>query len=166
MQKDRYKPTQYQDELKMLAVKDNRSYTEKRGNSLETKCIHNVSTLETERKQNGNSLETQYSIDKNRIVESSIGEIIEESLPQSQQIFFGEYENVILSEKEYEKLKNEFPDYEEKIDKFSSYLESSGKTYKSHYATIRKWAKEDAGKKQPKHAGSNIFLELLHDMEG
>lgn len=41
IQRDRYSPTSYQDELKQLGIKDNKSYTL---NNMETKCIQNVST--------------------------------------------------------------------------------------------------------------------------
>lgn len=45
IQKDRYVPTKYQDEFKMLSIKDNGSYTDKNisGDKVETKCIHNKS---------------------------------------------------------------------------------------------------------------------------
>ena len=55
----------------------------------------------------------------------------------------GEYNNVLLSDDELEKLKDEFPDWEERIDRLSSYVASTGKSYKSHYATIRNWARKD-----------------------
>lgn len=61
---------------------------------------------------------------------------------------FGEFENVLLSEKELEKLKQKFPDYLDKIENLSSYLESTGKKYKSHYATILCWSRpKDKNKK-------------------
>lgn len=41
IQKDRYTPTSYSDELKQLGIKDNKSYTL---SPMETKCIQNVST--------------------------------------------------------------------------------------------------------------------------
>lgn len=41
IQKDRYTPTTYSDELKQLGIKDNKSYTL---SPMETKCIQNVST--------------------------------------------------------------------------------------------------------------------------
>ena len=41
IQKDRYTPTAYSDELKQLGIKDNKSYTL---SPMETKCIQNVST--------------------------------------------------------------------------------------------------------------------------
>ncbi len=63
---------------------------------------------------------------------------------------YGEYKNVLLTDEELEKLKTEYPDYEERIERLSSYVASTGKSYKSHYATIRNWAKKDAEKPQAK----------------
>jgi predicted phage replisome organizer len=56
---------------------------------------------------------------------------------------YGEYNNVLLSDDELEKLKTEYPDYAERIERLSSYVASTGKSYKSHYATIRNWARKD-----------------------
>ena len=57
---------------------------------------------------------------------------------------FGEFENVFLSEQEFEKLKARFKNEAEMyIDRLSNYIESSGKRYKSHYATILSWAEKD-----------------------
>lgn len=63
---------------------------------------------------------------------------------------YGEYNNVLLTDEELEKLKAEYPDYEERIERLSSYVASTGKSYKSHYATIRNWARKDAPKQQTK----------------
>ena len=65
---------------------------------------------------------------------------------------YGEYKNVLLTDEELAKLKNEFPDYEQKIENLSSYIESKGAKYKSHLATIRNWAKKDTEPKQSKTA--------------
>ena len=60
---------------------------------------------------------------------------------------YGLYENVLLSDSEMEKLKKEFPeDYEERIDRLSEYMSSTGKTYRNHLATIRSWARRDKEK--------------------
>lgn len=59
---------------------------------------------------------------------------------------YGEYKNVLLTDDELEKLKAEYSDYEERIERLSSYVASTGKPYKSHYATIRNWARKDAEK--------------------
>lgn len=56
---------------------------------------------------------------------------------------YGEYANVLLTDEELEKLKADFSDWQERIERLSEYIASSGKRYKSHYATIRSWAKKD-----------------------
>ena len=56
---------------------------------------------------------------------------------------YGEYNNVLLTDDELEKLKKEFPDWQERIERLSSYIASTGKRYKSHLATIRNWARKD-----------------------
>lgn len=57
---------------------------------------------------------------------------------------YGEYSNVLLSDEQFEKLKAEFPsDYQERIERLSSYMQSTGKSYKDHLATIRNWARKD-----------------------
>lgn len=60
----------------------------------------------------------------------------------------GEYSNVLLTDEELDKLKSEYFDWEERIERLSSYIASTGKAYKSHYATIRNWAKKDATQAQ------------------
>ena len=65
---------------------------------------------------------------------------------------YGEYNNVLLTDDELQKLKTEYSDYAERIENLSCYIASTGKVYKSHYATIRNWARKDAqnpkGKKE------------------
>lgn len=53
---------------------------------------------------------------------------------------YGEYKNVLLTDTEFEKLKAEYPlDHKDRIERLSCYIESTGKTYKNHLATIRNW---------------------------
>lgn len=59
---------------------------------------------------------------------------------------YGEYQNVLLSDDDLEKLKNEITNYEDYIEKLSSYMASTGKSYKNHLATIRNWARKDKEK--------------------
>jgi len=62
---------------------------------------------------------------------------------------YGRYENVLLSDAEMEKLKAEFPgDYSQRIERLSEYMASTGKSYKSHLATIRSWSRRETPKKQ------------------
>ena len=58
---------------------------------------------------------------------------------------FGEFENVLLSADEFQKLKSKLgSETEGYIERLSSYIASSGKRYKSHYATILSWTQKDA----------------------
>lgn len=62
---------------------------------------------------------------------------------KKEKISFGEFKNVLLSEEELEKLKQRFSDYELRIEKLSNYVASKGDKYKSHYATILNWARNE-----------------------
>ena len=77
---------------------------------------------------------------------------------------YGEYQNVLLSDDDIQKLQDEFPfDYQDRIETLSSYIASTGKSYKNHLATIRNWAKNDKKKSDdsPKQQSSgNPFLDL------
>jgi len=73
---------------------------------------------------------------------------------------YGEYENVLLSDSDMKKLKDEFPnDWEERIERLSYYMESKGVTYKNHLATIRNWARKDGQRpsQQPRSAQESGF---------
>ena len=79
---------------------------------------------------------------------------------------YGEYQHVLLTDSEYEKLKEKFPkSYEDKIREMDEAIELKGYKYKSHYLAILKWAKEDKQddtdyvevfRKQAKEAGWNV----------
>lgn len=59
----------------------------------------------------------------------------------------GRYQNVFLSDREQAELQTEFPTiWQEYIERLSEYMVSTGKTYKNHAATIRRWAAEDRRK--------------------
>lgn len=147
LRKDRYNPTQYQDEFARLDVKDNNAYTERP-----------VESLATTWQPSGNQLAPQYSIEKNSIDKNSIVEVIvsepdgTEKPPKPVKHKYGEYNNVLLTDDELDKLKEEFPDWQERIERLSSYVASTGKSYKSHYATIRNWARKD-GQTAPQKQG-------------
>ncbi len=60
---------------------------------------------------------------------------------------FGRYENVFLSDTELAELQADFPTvWQEYIERLSEYMASTGRTYKNHAATIRRWAAEDLRK--------------------
>lgn len=135
VKKDRYKPSNYQEELAKLTTKTNGSYTE------------------TNVRQNGDKMETNVlrSIDKYSLVECSIEECSigecrgEEGGTETPDAatsdfhsvhsssLFGSYHNVQLSQQEFAKLKMTFPkDWAEKIEQMSEYLFYGGKA-DNHY---------------------------------
>lgn len=60
---------------------------------------------------------------------------------------FGRYGNVFLTEAETAGLRADLPSvWQEYIERLSEYMASTGKTYRNHAATIRRWAREDGGK--------------------
>ena len=123
IQKDRYTPTVYTEEYQSLYIKDNKAYTEAAKG-----CIQSVSEMDT-----------QISIDKSRLDKNSRG---------GEKHAHGFFANVLLTDDELQKLAAEIPNYEEYIEKLSHYIESNGKKYKSHYATILMWHRKDR-EKQP-----------------
>ena len=72
---------------------------------------------------------------------------IRESEPDK--LVLGEYENVVLSQTELERLQRDFPQWDSLIQRLSAYMASSGKSYKNHYVTLREWAKRDIAKTKP-----------------
>ena len=54
---------------------------------------------------------------------------------------FGEYHNIFLTEKEYKQLKADFFGLDDLIEQLSAYIQSTGKKYTDHAATLRIWAK-------------------------
>ena len=53
----------------------------------------------------------------------------------------GEYQNVFLTEKEYKRLKTDFSGIDSLIEQLSAYIQSTGRKYADHAATLRIWAK-------------------------
>ena len=58
---------------------------------------------------------------------------------------YGEFDNVLLTDTELDKLKARLTDWAERIERLSQYLKNKPKKhYESHYATILTWAAKDA----------------------
>lgn len=164
LKSDRYKPTQYQDELAMLDVKKNKSYTER--------------LPEPEWNQNGTGMEPQYSVGKCSVGlgKGSVGEDMEPPAvlpaPKTDKPVrhkYGEYGKVLLTDEDLEKLKAEFPDWQARIERLDSYIAQSGKNYKNHLATIRNWARKDQAAAPVRGSGfqtGNPFLEMLEEERG
>ena len=150
LRKDRYTPTNYQEELSLLGIKENGSYT------LGCQVVANGLP-------NGCPSIDKISKDKDSLVE---GSIVEAAPPKPTRHKYGMYENVLLTDEEYKKLIEEFPhDYTERIERLSEYIASTGKKYKSHLATIRSWARKDTETKprNSKQRTGNVFLEIAQE---
>ncbi len=72
----------------------------------------------------------------------------------------GEFKNVLLTEEEFDKLKT-IPNYEEKIEDLSIYLENNPKKkYASHYATILTWYRREQ-KNKPNASNTHKREEIV-----
>ena len=92
------------------------------------KCPPNVQALSENRPP-------EIEIEKEKDIKTEI---------DSDREIYGRYKNVSLTPSEYESLKNEYPVYADKyIEKLSEYMETKGKSYSNHYATILSWLKQD-----------------------
>jgi DNA-binding Lrp family transcriptional regulator len=62
---------------------------------------------------------------------------------ESSTSIYRQFSNVILTVDELNDLKQYIPKWQEYIERLSNYMQSTGKTYKNHAATIRQWAIKD-----------------------
>ncbi len=124
-------------------------------------------TCKTNSKSNSKTNVSQADIDIDKELDIDIDNILCESASKKSKPTkhkYGEYKNVLLTDEELEKLKDEYPDWEERIERLSSYVASTGKSYKSHYATIRNWARKDA-ERRPTNTGMNVAdRDILDDV--
>ena len=143
IRKDRYTPTQYQDEFNLLEIKPDGAYTEKVGD-----------TLATTWQPNGNQMATQYRLGKDSIGKDSVDNMQPDSDESEQPAQpkkkkptkhkYGEFQNVLLTDPEYEKLADDFgADLRDKAISFlDAYIEEKGYKSKSHNIAIRRWVIE------------------------
>ena len=142
IQKDRYKPTIYQDEKAQLNVENNGVYE-----NVSTP----VSNLDTDCIQDVYSLDTQVRLGKDRIElgedrgESAPAPPPKKSPPKAELHKHGEYKHVLLTDEQLKKLNEDFGNdtvalYIRKVDE---YCQQTGKTYKDYNLTIRNWIGKD-----------------------
>ena len=134
LQNDRYKETIYQKEKAMLQSDRNGKYLF--ASNMVPECIHNGSGLEPQRNLTKPNKTKGIEADKP---------------PRPTRHKYGEYKNVLLSDEELAKLQNEIPCWQEMIERLSGYIESSGKKYKNHLATMRNWYRDDQSKVKGKN---------------
>lgn len=148
LRKDRYTPTAFQEELKQLKIKGNGAYTWlPSGCQVVADCLPQDSIGKD-------------SVDKVSIDEDNL------ATPKPTRHKYGLYNNVLLSDADMDKLKTEFSaDWEQRIERLSEYIASTGKSYKNHLATIRAWARKDT---QQRTVGANgiAISNNKSDLEG
>lgn len=81
---------------------------------------------------------------------------------------YGNFGNVMLTDDEYEKLKtiNEQErykdlDYKESIERLDLYIEQTGKKYRSHYATILAWHRNNQDNKPKEKVKDKLLDKIL-----
>ena len=143
---DRIKKTVYTEEAALLHEKESGAYT------LEPAS---VLPLSGECQSSGSQMSAQVRLGKDRL-----GKVRgEDKAPRHKH---GEYKNVLLSDEDLAKLKEEFPsDWANRIERLSSYMASTGKSYKNHLATIRNWAKRDAASREVEPSDEDRFYASL-----
>ena len=150
IRKDTYTETKYKAELSALELDENQAYrlTETSPSQVRDGAVTGPWT--------------QDRIGQDRTGQDRVIGIMEAAPPKPVRHKYGRYNNVLLTDEDMEKLMEEFPvDFRERIERLSEYIESSGKRYKSHLATIRSWARKD--KAQQKTAKGSSFLDLVED---
>lgn len=79
---------------------------------------------------------------------------------------YGQYQNVLLSDTDMDKLKEEFPyDWDDRIERLSEYIESKGAKYKNHLATIRAWARKNNDTRKAKPNDRPYAFRVIDEMD-
>ncbi len=180
IQKDRYKATSYQAEKESLTLKNGTYYTDDLPDvsNLDTECIQDVYSLDTQdrlgkvrlelgkdrvRDRDRQELESAHApenipleIAENKNNKNNENDFNNSDNKKPTRHKYGIYKNVLLTDEDMEKLKTEFSDdWQNRIERLSEYIASSGKTYKNHLATIRAWAKKDKEREALKNGSEN-----------
>ena len=159
IRKDTYRETSYKEQKELLELDENNSY----------RLLPLVDDTSTIRGRSVYDPSTQDSIGYSKdIVRDNINNNIPTPKPSKHK--YGEHSNVLLTDDEYQKLIDRFPDdYIDRINELSTGLALYGYKYKSHYLAILKWAEKDRKKHNVTNKishnqdGDNIFLSIAHD---
>ena len=100
----------------------------------------NTKKTQSERKANASQTQKENLLYKETREQINKGTIAKQK--------YGEFQNVLLTDEEYGKLQQTIPNADNLIERLSAYIESTGKKYKSHYATLLNWDRRDRGGKQ------------------
>lgn len=146
---DRYKPTNYTEEMAQLQVKENGAYTEKLPLGI----------------PNGYQMDTQVRLGKVRDIKEkdSLTRVEKERQPDkpsspSPKHKYGAYKNVLLTEKEYQSL-IKLQDGEKAIEFLSEYRAYKGYKAKSDFLAIKKWVFEAMSERRVSRNPARNFTE-------
>lgn len=78
-------------------------------------------------------------IEQSKVKESKV----KKSKVKEEKKKYGDYGNVLLTDNEYNALRMNVDDYQNKIKDLDYYIGSTGREYKSHYMTILSWSRRD-----------------------
>ena len=91
--------------------------------------------------------------------------LVKESKVKESKVFIGplgKFCNVLLTEEEYNSLQTEVKNRDDYIERLSNYIEKTGKKYKSHYAAILSWFKDDVNKQTKKET---LSIETSYNID-
>lgn len=148
--KDRYTETKYKDEKNQLLLDENNAYTEIKDLPY-TECIQPVYEMDTQVRLGKDSID-KYSKEDIEVDKSPTPAPRKKSIKHR----YGEYNNVRLTDTEKERLINELGQeiFDKCITKLDEYIQETGKKYKDHNLTIRRWVIDAVSKdKNPPTTG-------------
>ena len=145
IQKDRYKPTVYSEEKKLITTKENGAYTD---------CIQDVYSSDTQVRlsQDSSELNQYRSVEgsENGYTEANNGieENVDDSVDNSTFEFMGGTLGkgvILLTEAQKDALLDKlgFDAYNHYLNRLSTFIIEKNATVSNHYLTILKWAEED-----------------------
>lgn len=104
-----------------------------------------IAKSKQESNQIGKQVSTQDGTQDGKQVRNTLNKRKETKLKkESKKKAYGEYQHVLFSDEEYEKLKAYFPrDYEKRIQSLDEYIQKSGRKYKDFLLTLKTWARRD-----------------------
>ena len=122
-------------------------------------CKTNSKANVSEADKNREELEEELDLEEYNIPPSA-------SPPKPKKHQYGSQSNVLLTDEEFKKLQERFPDdYADRIETLSEGMARKGYKYKSHYLAILNWAKNDRQRASAKQTSTNPFLDMLQNGE-
>ena len=125
------------------------------GSELAEQSTSEVSNTANQSKQFG---QPKLAIQSTKVSSPAVTQKIKETIQKKLYKRYGEFDNVLLTDQQYHNLEDRFNrDTIALIEKLSAYMESAGRHYKSHYATILNWQRKD---QEGKHGKAQHSREL------